>query len=110
MADEEQGNPKSESVEIIGADEDASEAVDGFRQPLGSAPTHKDKTARTLAIGCFAALCVVFLINYISVFWLAYRNRTDAIQHVNRIFSTWVPIFAGLVGSAATFYFTQERR
>lgn len=110
MAEDDQAALKPENLENIDIEEEPSESVDGFRQPLGSAPTHKDKTARTLAIACFAALCLVFLINYATVFWLAYRNRTDAIQHVDRIFSTWVPIFAGLVGSAATFYFTQGHR
>ncbi len=110
MPVDDQDAAETRSIDLREADDGPLEEVEGFRQPLPSTEIHKAKTARALAIASFGALCLVFLINYASVFWLAYHNRADAIEHVDRIFSTWVPIFAGLVGSAATFYFTQERR
>jgi hypothetical protein len=100
----------SETANNQPGSEDDDGRITGFRQPIVSAPTHRDKTARALALASFLVLCVVFGVHYASIFYLAMKNRPDAIEHVNRIFSTWIPIFSGLVGSAATFYFTRDRR
>jgi|GEM_PF-5992841 len=54
-------------------------------------------------------LIVIFIAHFVSVVALAH-NKSNAVDEVTRVFSTWIPVFSGLFGSAATFYFTQGRR
>ncbi len=70
---------------------------------------HKAKTARLLAVLSFTALRILFVAQFVSALSIA-RNRPDAIEEITRVFNVWIPVFAGFFGSAATFYFTQERR
>jgi len=93
----------------VSEDEVAGPTITDFGDPIELTPTHKDKVAGKLAIASFIGLCCIFLFHSIAVFYLA-KNRPDSIEQVNRVFSTWVPIFSGLVGSAATFYFTHQRK
>jgi hypothetical protein len=85
------------------------ETITADRQPLDSAALHKARTARLLAVLSFVAVCALFLAQFVSV-WILARNRPDAIEEITRVFNVWIPVFAGFFGSAATFYFTQERR
>jgi hypothetical protein len=57
----------------------------------------------------FGALIVIFVAHFLSVLWLAH-DKPNAVEEVSRVFNTWIPVFAGLFGSAATFYFTQGRK
>src|SRR5271163_4829745 len=95
---------KGERVHI-----ETPEEISSFRQPPGFIEIHKAKTAGQLAMLAFLALLLMFVAHFVTILLLA-RGKPDAIEQVNRVFSTWVPVMAGIVGSAATFYFTQERR
>jgi peptidoglycan biosynthesis protein MviN/MurJ (putative lipid II flippase) len=77
--------------------------------PGFSPEEHRAKTAKLMAMLFFIALCVVFAAHFGSILYLA-RNRPDSIEAVTRVFTGWTPIFSTLVGSAATFYFTQDRK
>jgi hypothetical protein len=51
----------------------------------------------------------MFVAHFVSIICLAH-NKPNSVEEVTRVFSTWVPVLAGLFGSAATFYFTQGRK
>jgi len=57
----------------------------------------------------FGALFVVFFAHVTCVLVLAH-NKPNSVDEISRVFNVWVPVFSGLVGAAATFYFTQTRR
>jgi hypothetical protein len=77
--------------------------------PLFSQEEHHAKATKLLALQLFWALIVLFSAHFGAVVWLAH-NRPDSVEEVTRVFNTWIPVFAGLFGSAATFYFTQGRK
>lgn len=70
----------------------------------------ESQTARTITITLLVMLGVTFLANLITLVVLTLKNRIDAVPHFERMFSIWVPLLSGLVGSAVTFYLTKERK
>jgi hypothetical protein len=69
------------------------------------------KAGATLAKIFASALFVMFLMNFGVVVWFSHGQPVkDSLEAVNHVFSTWIPIFSGFVASAATFYYTQNRR
>jgi hypothetical protein len=77
--------------------------------PTFSVEEYHAKATKLLALLLFWALILMFAAHFISVITLAH-NRPNSIEEVTRVFSTWVPVIAGLFGAAATFYFTQGRK
>ena len=77
--------------------------------PVFSAEEHRAKTTRTLALPFFVALFIVFAAHVTCILALAH-NKPNSVDEISRVFNVWVPIFSGLVGAAATSYFTQVRR
>jgi len=77
--------------------------------PAFSAEEYHAKATKHLALLLFWALFLMFATHFVSVMCLAH-NRPNSVEEVTRVFSTWVPVIAGLFGAAATFYFTQGRR
>lgn len=100
-----------DSVESVG-NSDELEVVRGPDEapgPLFSQEEHHAKATKLLALLLFWALTAIFVAHFGSVVWLAH-NRPNSVEEVTRVFNTWIPVFAGLFGSAATFYFTQGRK
>lgn len=89
------------------------EEIDASRRmadrPVFSHEEHRAKTTKQLAFTLLVALFVVFAAHVVSVLALA-QQRPDSVDQINRVFNVWIPVFSGLVGAAATFYFTQNRR
>jgi hypothetical protein len=77
--------------------------------PGFSPEEHRARTTSKLAFSFFAALFVVFAAHVTCILVLAH-NKPNSVDEISRVFNVWVPIFSGLVGAAATFYFTQIRR
>lgn len=77
--------------------------------PQFSQEEHKAKATKLLALLLFAALFSIFVAHATLVVCLAH-NKPDSVDQVTRVFNTWIPVFSGLFGSAATFYFTQGRK
>jgi hypothetical protein len=77
--------------------------------PTFSADEYHAKATKHLAFLLFGALFAMFVAHFVSVVCLAH-NRANSVEEVTRVFSTWVPVIAGLFGAAATFYFTQGRK
>jgi hypothetical protein len=70
-----------------------------------------EKTASKLAYSFSAAIFVVFLLHTSTVFCFARHLQPElALEAINHVFSTWVPVFSGIVSAAVTYYFTQNRR
>ena len=78
-------------------------------RPVFSPEEHRAKTTKQLALLFFAALFVVFAAHVTCILVLAH-NKPNSVDEISRVFNVWVPVFSGLVGAAATFYFTQVRR
>jgi hypothetical protein len=77
--------------------------------PIFSPEEHRARTTRTIALLFFVALFVVFAAHVTCVMSLAH-NKPNSVDEISRVFNVWVPVFSGLMGAAATFYFTQVRR
>jgi hypothetical protein len=77
--------------------------------PVFSQEEHRAKATKLLALLLFAALIASFVAHVVSVLCLAH-NKPNSVEEVTRVFNTWIPVFSGLFGSAATFYFTQGRK
>lgn len=90
-----------EGGEISGINENTIR-IDPLRQ-------HKADTTRKLAFGLVAMLSVSILIHYAMITWLLMNNRVEALEALNTIFTTWLPVASGLTGSAVTFFFTREK-
>jgi hypothetical protein len=99
------------SVDSIGGSDELEEieVLDKAPGPQFSNEEHRAKATKLLALLLFWALIVLFAAHFSSVVWLAH-NKPNSVEEVTRVFSTWIPVFAGLFGSAATFYFTQGRK
>ncbi len=78
-------------------------------RPVFSPEEHHAKTTKQLAFLFFGALFVVFAAHVTCILVLAH-NKPNSVDEISRVFNVWVPVFSGLVGAAATFYFTQVRR
>ncbi len=92
---------------------DSIEEVESPRRSMGgpvfSPEEHRAKATKLLALLLFGALIVSFVAHIASILCLAH-NKPNSVEEVTRVFNTWIPVFAGLFGSAATFYFTQGRK
>jgi len=98
--------------ETIGSEIEEGAVDSPGRLPGGpefSPEEHRAKATKLLSLLLFGALIVIFVAHFVSVLWLAH-NKPNSVEEVSRVFNTWIPVFAGLFGSAATFYFTQGRK
>ncbi len=77
--------------------------------PIFSPEEHRARVTSRLAFLFFGALFVVFAAHVTCILVLAH-NEPNSVDEISRVFNVWVPVFSGLVGAAATFYFTQVRR
>ena len=96
---------------LVKGNEDLEE-VSYLRQAPGpqfSQEEHRAKATKLLALQLFWALVAIFIAHFASILFLAH-NKPNSVDEVTRVFNTWIPVFSGLFGSAATFYFTQGRK
>jgi len=105
-------NPPGPSAELAPADAEGENPTEGrgFQPPSTIDPKveRESKTARVLAITLIVMLGITFLANLVTLTVLTVYNRLDAAPQFERLFAVWVPLLAGLVGSAVTFYLTKE--
>jgi nitrate reductase NapE component len=69
---------------------------------------HRAATARVLAYGLVAILALSVMAHYGIIVWLLVDEKTDAIDKLNGIYTTWLPVISGLAASAVTYFFTRE--
>jgi hypothetical protein len=118
MAEPPQADPESvptaeetSIAESVGSTADLEE-VAGVSQAPGpqfSPEEHRAKATKLLALLLFCALVASFVAHIVCILCLAH-NKPNSVEEVSRVFNTWIPVFSGLFGSAATFYFTQGRK
>ncbi|MGA3345284.1 MAG: hypothetical protein ABSC76_10490 [Terracidiphilus sp.] len=121
MAEPPQGDPEDKSqaaealavhsADVVENPEDLEEVA-----PLSEAPgprfsqeEHLAKATKLLALLLFGALISSFVAHLVCILCLAH-DKPNSVEEVSRVFNTWTPIFSGLFGSAATFYFTQGHK
>lgn len=96
--------------------EPAPAAIPPDVEPRGLRVTDTDlklresQTARHLAITLLVMLGVTFVANVTVLIVLTVENRLDAVPMFERMFSVWMPLLSGLVGSAVGFYLTKEKK
>jgi hypothetical protein len=93
---------------------DSSEVIEGGTvERVADLPfeerRHRAKTARTLAYLLVGILAATIALQYGLTSWLIYCGRSDGVAALDKLFNAILPILSGLVGGAATYYFTKER-
>lgn len=93
----------------------ADEGPAGF-QPQTSSETlrklkeeRESQTQRTLAIILVSMLGATAVVQYGSLWILTIYNRLDAMPHFEHAFNVWLPVLAGLVGTAVGFYLKERK-
>ncbi len=54
-------------------------------------------------------MAIGLALHYAAVLTLEWRGKHDSVKSIETILNAWLPVLAGLVGSAVTFYFTREK-
>jgi hypothetical protein len=70
--------------------------------------THAE-TAKTLSYWLVGILAGTVLLHYICVMLLIAFSKDYELPIVEDILHVWLPVLAGLAGSAATYYFTRDK-
>ena len=80
--------------------------------PLSSADilkkTHAD-TAKTLSFWLLGILAGTVVLHYACVMTLVLLGKDYELPIIADVLHLWLPVLAGLAGSAATYYFTRDR-
>lgn len=71
---------------------------------------HRVETARYLAFGLVSLLGATIVSHYGLTALFVYQERLDAIPHLDKTFNVVMPLLSGLVGAAATYFFTRGRK
>ena len=69
---------------------------------------HEAKTASTLTFVLVAMLCGSFVVQETLVVIMAF-HKPDVIPTLEHIFNQWLPVLAGLVGTAVGFYLKERK-
>jgi hypothetical protein len=73
-------------------------------------PTHREATARWLAIMLVSIFGGSVFLHYATLVLFAFCGKADAADKLATFFNTWLPAITALVGAATTYYFTKEKR
>jgi len=64
-------------------------------------------TRQLLTYVIIALLGLTFLLHYISLAWLIDPEKEQTVAALQKVFDMWLPVIAGLAGSAATYFYTR---
>jgi hypothetical protein len=67
------------------------------------------KTKKHLALLFLGVLFLTFAAHLVSIYCLVH-DKASSVEEISKIFNTWIPIITALSSSAATYYFTHEKR
>lgn len=103
----------------------AEQAATAGPQPVGPppitgvgvmAPSYSDilkkthaETAKTLSFWLVGILAGTVLLHYICVMILVLFGKDYELPIIEDVLHVWLPVLAGLAGSAATYYFTRDK-
>lgn len=105
---EQASQPTAENINI----QDGGAIEGGVVEPLDDIKVRtrvREATARTIAISLIWILGLSAGVHYIAVLVLVLCDKSSQVEVLDRFFNAWLPVVAGLVGSATTYYFTKDR-
>jgi len=70
---------------------------------------HRADTARKLAYWLVIVLGGSIAIHYVTIVALELNGHHNAVESLEKIFNSWLPVISGLVGGATTYYFTKDK-
>ena len=70
---------------------------------------HRAETSRLLAIMFVWVLALSFFVHYVTTALVLVLGNESTAESLSKIFNVWLPVMSGLMGSAATYYFTKEK-
>lgn len=70
---------------------------------------HQADTARRLAYWLVVVLGASIAMHYATVLTLELNAHHSAVESLEKIYNSWLPVISGLVGGAATYYFTKGK-
>jgi len=68
----------------------------------------REKTASLLAVAVIGLLGGSIALHYIAI--MIFGADQVRQQALSSLFNSWLPVIAGLAGSAATYYFTRDKK
>jgi hypothetical protein len=84
--------------------------VEGLDEDI---PFHEGKlraeTARRLAEMLLWILAGSVIFHYVMTAVILECGKESTVENLSKIFNVWLPVISGLMGSAATYYFTKEK-
>ena len=96
--------------EIIDAGVIEGGEMTAYRDLEVKPPSHREATARWLAI----ILVLIFggsaLLHYFTLAFFIHSGKMEAIDKLGTFFNSWLPAITALVGAATTYYFTKDQR
>jgi hypothetical protein len=76
-------------------------------------PFHKEKhqaeTSQKLAFSLVGVLVVTIAIHYATTIVLELYGHHNAVESIEKIFNSCLPVIAGFVGAAVTYYLTKDK-
>lgn len=105
----------SRQQEKVNGENDESQPIEGglVTKADENLSFHKEKhqadTARKLAYWLVAVLGASIAIHYGTVLVLELNGYHSAVESLEKIYNSWLPVVSGLVGGAATYYFTKSK-
>ena len=70
---------------------------------------YRDKATRSIAGWLILVFVAVVAGQYALVTWFTFADNADGLVQIEKVFNAVLPVVSGLVGAAATYYFTRER-
>ena len=103
--------PETETITEVN-DEPAIDA--GFVSEANKQlPFHKEKhqaeTSQKLAFTLVGVLIVTIAIHYATTIILELNGHHNAVESIEKIFNSCLPVIAGFVGAAVTYYLTKNK-
>lgn len=84
--------------------------VGSLDEPPVMIERHRVETARYLAFGLVAILGITIVLHYALTAASVYHGRLDVVPHLDKTFNVVMPLLSGLVGAAATYFFTRGQK
>ena len=81
----------------------------GYQPGKFDPKAHEAKTARTLAFVLVWMLAGSFVLHELLIVLMTFHNKTEAIPTLEHTFNQWLPVLAGLVGTAVGFYLKERK-
>lgn len=106
MGEEDKKQEQPLTPHINGQPEEGGDVV-GFSD-LPSQPSHRDITARALAIGFMWIFAVGSLVHYGATLYVV-CGQPDGAKTLAEVYHLWLPVVAAFVSATAGYYFAKSK-